>query len=227
MIGVMLSITRSSLSILAQMVFVAINAIGLLFGVIYNSKTPELYDNNAHHKIGWIATILVCTQVVTSLIRAYGRQAEGRRSLTPLVSKYQHKEDAHTAEQYRYSRDSGQGTEPSSPRTSSPTSCSPPLEHDHDAEFERFGSHAEAEGAEDEKNGLLGNNVVDRFLNRQVKNVVSPRVMRITGAIHNVLDRTTMILGFVLFTTGFVTYGGHFVSQAAQSQIRECGSDEN
>ena len=30
--------------------------IALLLGLVYNHKTPELYDNNVHSKIGWVIT---------------------------------------------------------------------------------------------------------------------------------------------------------------------------
>ena len=215
----MLSIARSGFSNLAQVVFLAMNAIGLLFGAIYNSQTPDLYGNNAHHKIGWIATWIVCAQAIVGLVRAYGRQAEGRTSSPPSISKYQ---DAHLAEQYRYSRDSGQGTEPSSPRTSSPTSHSPSLQHDveHETGFERFSPHhSESNDAEEEKHGLLGNNAVDRFLTHKLRNAIPSPVMRIMGIIHSIVDRTIMFLGFIALTTGIVTYGGHFVSDKTAPKV--------
>ena len=220
MIGVMLSMARSKLSSLAQLVFLAVNAVGLLFGAMYNSKTPDLYENNAHHKIGWIATWIVCAQAVIGLIRAYDRQVDRQESFPTSISKYQRIEDVNSAEQYRYSRDSGQGTEPSSPRTPSPTLHSSPSQQEleHDAGSERFGphrievDHTEADDAEEEKHGLLGNNGVDRFLTRKLRNFVPSRVLHILGVVHSIIDRIVIILGFILLTTGIVTYGGHFVS---------------
>lgn len=52
----MLSIARSRLVLPSQLAFLAINALALVLGVIYNHQTPDLYSNNAHSKIGWIIT---------------------------------------------------------------------------------------------------------------------------------------------------------------------------
>ncbi|RAL61993.1 hypothetical protein DID88_002482 [Monilinia fructigena] len=49
-ICVMLSISRSRLSLPTQFVFLALNGGGLFCSVIYNAATPDLYPNNAHHK---------------------------------------------------------------------------------------------------------------------------------------------------------------------------------
>ncbi|KAI5289930.1 hypothetical protein KEM54_002853, partial [Ascosphaera aggregata] len=55
-IGVMLSIAKSKHTLPVQFIFLVFNAFGVLLSVIYNASTPDLYENNAHHKMGWIAT---------------------------------------------------------------------------------------------------------------------------------------------------------------------------
>lgn len=52
----MLSLARSRYRLTAQLVFLAVNGGGVLLGTVYNANTPDLYPNNAHHKLGWIVT---------------------------------------------------------------------------------------------------------------------------------------------------------------------------
>ncbi|GAM42685.1 hypothetical protein TCE0_044r16897 [Talaromyces pinophilus] len=94
-IAVMLSIAHSRYTVPVQLVFLIINAIALLFGIIYNTSTPDLYENNAHHKVGWIATWV---------IPDYARVDFSTRNMTDHQRLYS------PLNEYRWSGDSGQGT---------------------------------------------------------------------------------------------------------------------
>lgn len=205
----MLSIARSRLAILSQFLFMAVNVAGLLFGIIYNSQTPDLYENNAHHKIGWIATCVIGTQIVLSLIFAYAGRGQ---SESPAVS-YEHAaflpvatEDHENMypsgpmHEYRWSRDSGQGTEPSS-SIHSPGS---PVEQ----EFDGFEKPGEPMPPHDSPRPWLPSAFMDRFLSKRVPGMVSSRVLRIFNSIYNVIDRIILPFGFIAIATGAVTYGG-------------------
>lgn len=54
--SVMLSIGRSRLTLPMQAAFPFTNTFGILVSIIYNHKTPDMYENNSHHKIGWAIT---------------------------------------------------------------------------------------------------------------------------------------------------------------------------
>ena len=130
----MFSLARSRLTLALQFVFLAVNALGVLLGTIYNASTPDLYPNNAHHKIGWVATWVVCAQLLVGLVgRVAGafnnrsrRSAvpKGRRTLDErgafipvsagAMAEHALRFPASTgsAGPYRLSNDSGQGTEP-------------------------------------------------------------------------------------------------------------------
>lgn len=205
--AVMLSISRSRFSTPAQLVFLIMNGIGLLFGSIYNTNTPDLYENNAHHKVGWLVTWILSAQALVGLLRAYAQQDKRRDEVKE--AHYERMQEPHTTDPYRYSRDSGQGTEPNSPRTASYAS-SGDLEQEAGPELIR--ADPEPEDSEDEEQGLLGNNAVDRFLSRKLGLVASSHVMQFAGMIYVLVDRTTLPLGFITLATGFVTYGGFFVS---------------
>lgn len=76
----MFSLARSRYTLALQLAFLTVNALGLIVGVIYNSSTPDLYPNNAHHKMGWMATAVVLVQTFVGLIGHVARLAYGSRN---------------------------------------------------------------------------------------------------------------------------------------------------
>ena len=204
----MLSIARSRLAIPTQILFLGFNGTGLLLGTIYNTKTPDLYERNLHHKFGWTVTWIVIVQLFLSMVR---RSAQGymRARSAPLAhyEKLSHYEDEGL---YRYSQEDGQGTEPSSPRSSSQSTL-----HE-----ESFGLADEDEGdllkPEHEQQSLKESGFYThraRFWSYLMSWITTRHVMRIIESTHFAIERTILILGFVSLTSGLVTYGGVFVSK--------------
>ncbi len=151
----MLSLARSRYTLPAQLVFLSANGGGVLFSAIYNASTPDLYPNNAHHKVGWIATWVVSAQVVIGLLARVAGALKGkdsssgngvssseRRAFIPVSMQalaehssmrahQQRHEHGHSGASYRLSNDSGQGTEPNTESLRS-NSISTLGEHDAD-----------------------------------------------------------------------------------------------
>ena len=216
----MLSIARSRLALPSQFLFLVVNGFGLLLGIVYNSQTPDLYENNAHHKIGWIAMWVIGAQVVLSLIFAYAGHGESKPS--PRVDSYEgaaflpistdeHEHDCHhiypsgPIHEHRWSRDSGQGSEPpSSIHSTSSQSCESPADYGGyekpDEELPTRPSHS--------SRGWFLSTFVDRYLSRRVPGMVSNRVLRVFNGIYNVVDRIILPFGFIAIATGAVAYGG-------------------
>ncbi|KAI9827650.1 MAG: hypothetical protein M1819_006939 [Sarea resinae] len=217
----MLSIARSRLTLLVQFVFLVVNAFGILTGVIYNSKTPDLYPNNAHHKLGWIVTWVVSAQALMGLLHIYaGRStkhsvAEDERAAfipvsTEAMAEHQRSNGRQSFHDYRYSRDSGQGTE----RASSFGSSSPAEEHE-DLQLPEIHPRyslaiAGEDDIEEEKRGFLRNTAIDSFLSRKVPGLLSTRLWRILGFVYDVIDRIIIPFGFITLTAGIVTFAGIF-----------------
>lgn len=205
----MLSIARSRLALSTQLAFLSVNAIGLVVGTIYNAQTPDFYENNAHHKLGWLVTWITLVQAITSLLRSYVLSHDGMRRETAGSGavRYQRVKNLRTAEQHRYSRDSGHGTEPNSPRTSSSAS-------EQAYEEERlYGSSAHRDTEpedEQEKHGLLGDNAANCILAPKLSWIAQSRGMRYLDLLYGFTDRMMLILSFMAITTGGVTYGGFF-----------------
>ncbi|KAL1849801.1 hypothetical protein Plec18170_007322 [Paecilomyces lecythidis] len=213
--AVLLSTARSRLAIPLQFLFLMFNALGLLFGIIYNNQTPDLYENNAHHKIGWIVTWVICTQVTLALIFAYAGRGESKKSqsrsfdratfLPVATDEHEYPQPPGTLHENYWSRESSQGTEPSS----SFRSCSSPS-FESQAEYDGFEKPEELYPKPSGLSGWFYSSIVDRLPLKRMTGILSNRVLRIFSNVYTVIDRIILPFGSVAITTGAVTYGGIF-----------------
>lgn len=224
-----MSITRSRLALLSYLVFLITNGIGVLLSLTYNASTPDLYENNAHHKIGWIATWIMVAQVAMGVLLTFSQHNRGSSgsqeeraaflpvSVEAMAHHHQQAENIQTMNIYQWHRDSGQGTERASSSLNS--LCASSAEECRDAGFERpIKPEANNEAEYDDLSRFswtgrffrpIG---VERFLNNHIPNLLSHRVLAVLGVIYSIIDRLVLILGFVAISTGAVTYGGIMVS---------------
>lgn len=226
----MLSIARSRYTLPTQFVFIATNAIGVLFSTIYNTNTPDLYPNNAHHKLGWLVTWVLSVQVVVGLLgRVAGAlkkdggdaasDAAERQSFIPVshakMDEHQRLHGARYSPIGRYSNDSGHGTEPNTESlrshsfSSSPEPLASPTGESH--------AHKEFAQDDDDLEGDLHSaprsGGIVRKLVTKVGNKISSRVWKVLIFGYNFVDRTSLILGFITLATGIITLGRFFVSR--------------
>ncbi|KAJ6162723.1 hypothetical protein N7497_002702 [Penicillium chrysogenum] len=210
-VAVMLSIARSWLALPSQFLFLGFNAFGVLLGVIYNNQTPDLYENNAHHKIGWIATCVVSAQVVLALLFAYAGRGKSNApsyehaTFLPVATD----DDTEHAclngamRERRWSRDSGQGTDSNSSSIRSPgSSCGSPTEYD------GFEKPEELPAKVTVQSSWIRHTAVGRFLSKTLPGLMPSRVLRVLNVVYNVVDRVILPFGFTAIATGAVTYGG-------------------
>ena len=207
----MLSITRSYLANLAQLSFLGLNAIGLVLGTIYSNKTPDLYANNSHSKIGWISACVAVIQTIMVLMSSFGDLDEEKRNPASISvgNLAQQNHSARFRDSPRYSQELGQCDDPVSSRDNSisgTTDCEEDFSH-------RMQDREDAEWDIDitEKRSLLGNTAVSRVLSR-IPLKVSQKAMRLIVLARGLIDYTILLLGFLAITTGIVVYGGVFVS---------------
>ncbi|RMZ82261.1 hypothetical protein DV738_g1905, partial [Chaetothyriales sp. CBS 135597] len=179
-IGVIFSIARSRHALPVQLVFLALNGIGVIAGTVYNVGTPDLYEKNAHHSIGWVATWVATAQVVMSLLFLYtGRTKSGQAKVSETASYLPisteniaslNESPVSPYHDYRWSGESGHHTDRSfSGTTQNSRDLSP---------------------ADDS----------DRL----------PKEEPATEILYEIVDRTILVLGFIAITTGVVTYTGIF-----------------
>jgi hypothetical protein len=219
----MFSISRSKLAFPTQVVFLVLNGLGVVSGTIYNVRTEDLYKNNAHHKIGWVATWTMTAQVAMSLIFVHSGRLRVRpisqgeqAAVLPISVEATARHNMRPYSDYRWSGDSGQGTERSSMHNSRDISPTDPGGRD------GLGPYSKPEAALDEeddelesrsnRHGFIRNHIVDKCLSRRLPSMFSSRLLKTFEVLHDATDRTILILGFIAFTTGGVTYAGIFVS---------------
>ena len=220
--GVMLSIARSRLALVVQLSFLFLHSIALLLGTIYTRNTPQFYPNNSHNKVGWVVTCIVVVQCIMGVIklavsigRARDRTSDNQAAFLPTtiqaLEHHQHEQSATSPESHRYSQDSGHCTasEPSRSQSISSTATFAPeeqqklLEYDADRE-DGMGPHTW------EQSGLLFHPRVVGVAN-SLTAILPNRTMRVINAVHNVIDRTILLMGFIAFVSGAAVYGGVFV----------------
>jgi hypothetical protein len=213
----MFSLARSRFTLSAQFVFLASNSLGVLLGVVYNTQTPDLYPGNAHHKIGWVVTWVVCAQVLVSAVGHIAGALRGNRSnessreahrFLPLQSpeaEFPFYSCYHDDSPYRTSDNTRQGTEPNSPSLQSDSvstlngTGSPPQqpskEYDDDQDLEEL---------------PLSSPAPQGTLARHVSKVAASRVWRYLDIGRKVVDRIILPFGSIALATGIVTFGRFF-----------------
>ena len=234
----MLSIARSRYTLPSQFVFLAINAAGLVAGVTYNASTPDLYPNNAHHKLGWVVTWAVSAQLLIGLA---GRVAgvmrggaagagtgalnkEERQGFIPVSTEAV----AEHENRHRQSNDSGSGSSaggrPDSLRSDSLSTMvgqeSPSTEHAPHRTVRFEDVHVDADDDDDLDDLDFGKErMATRLVFPRANSVIAKVVGKISSRAWNFLmfgyvlvERTILILGYVTLCTGIITWARFFVS---------------
>ena len=228
----MLSIARSRLALAVQLSFLAFHSIALLLGTIYTYNTPQLYENNSHNKVGWIVTWVVVVQCVTGiakLVASIGKrpdpaseeeeekeQEQEQAACLPMTAQalehHQQMQQKASPDPYRYSADSGHFSASAPSRSQSLSSTATFTQEEQQKLQEYEAEHDEdLEQHDPEKRGLLGGPNVERVANGLAA-ILSRRALRVIEGVHDVIDRTILLMGFVAFVTGAAVYGGVFVS---------------
>lgn len=228
-----LNVAKSRWAIPTQITFQIINVFGLLTGIIYNGKTPDLYPNNVHGSIGWVASLSAAAWMILSLTSLYTRsfnrssghkrtRSLGQPITAALMAQYRRvTASSPKPEDRRWSGDSGQGTERNSASLydhsrSSSLQSDIQLDDENDAskEYGAEDDDVDSDATGREQRGLLrGMPGADRFLTRNVRKVTGFRGATFAISVATVvLDRMILILGFFGVTSGAVVYAGIFVS---------------
>ncbi|RAK98751.1 Ytp1 family protein [Aspergillus ibericus CBS 121593] len=202
--GVMLSVAHSRLALPTQLLFLIVNAFGMLLGIIYNHQTPDLYPNNAHHNIGWIASSVACAQVIMSLIFTYTGRGEANVTASERATFIPVSRDSHPRSAFHSC--TGQDTDrdsihsgPSSATCDSPSADSVDFDKPED---DLHGGKPAGSGR------WFRITFVDCFLANRVPEMMSRRILGILNVVYMVVDRIILPFGFVAIATGGATYGG-------------------
>lgn len=214
----MLSVAQSRLAPITRVSFLVVNGVGILLARIYNSKTPELYEKNSHHVMGWAVSWIVFMQCIVGVVRAFttaeknhSYRLEEQAALIPVSAhamEHQAEYLSQRPEQYRYSHDSGHGTEPESSRSHSISSLQSREEKPLDSDI-ADNTHPVTEYHEKPRSIFTA---VNNFFLSHIPGLLSIRVRRTLDYFNETVDWLILPLGFVTIVSGVVVYGGVFVS---------------
>ena len=220
--GIVLSIAASRLALIVQLAFLGVHGAGLLLSAVYNGRVPNLYSNNAHHRLGWIVTWVMIVHFVMLLVKLVVKVGKLRdqgsfQEQSPLfpatvlyVEQDHHCLGVESSDPYRFSGDSGHYTASEGSRSHSVSSSD-----GHTAGEERIhdyeAAHASLQTAFVEKPGVLGYPKVQRLAIRLTA-IVSTKTLRVLQTLLNLINRMILLLAFVTIISGMVVYGGVFVS---------------
>ena len=214
----MLNVARSRLALPAQLSFLMLHSIGLLMGTVYSSKAPDLYENNAHNKIGWIVTWIVVAQYIIGLVKSAAIvkdpqdiDAEEKTAFLPISTEAlaQQQEATYSLDEYRYSRDSGHFTASEASRSQSISSVQDHEVEEHQKLLKHQTPHADTDPEYTEKQDLLSNTKAQRIAS-------TTRALNVT---YDAIDCVSLLLGFAAIVSGAVVYGGVFVSSDQYSTL--------
>ncbi|KAI1147354.1 hypothetical protein F4825DRAFT_437586 [Nemania diffusa] len=222
--AVMLSIARSRYTLAAQFLFLLTNVIGLTVGIVYNANTPDLYPNNAHHKLGWLVTWVIGAQVLVGLVGRVagtirrsshqGRGKEEEQSFIPVsieaMAEHHRMHQDMFSSQYRESNDSGQGTERN---TESLRSASLSTMIGHESPIELSDRRRQYEDDEEDlpfKPAEMQSSSASQALLAKLTTKISDKAWNIIMFGYGFVDRTILILGYITLCTGLITYARFF-----------------
>lgn len=220
-IAVFISTAKSRLAVRAQLIFVAVNARGISASVVYDAKTPDLYPNNSHHKIGWAVTWIAVIWILLGLLSLRNRPKRssslpnGTHAIsTQAMDQYEQMNECHVQHAYRWSHDSGHGTEHNSPASGSRTHSSESIKFkpEQPMRTESDDHDSDNESSDLEGHPFLRNPAVNRFVTGHISRLWSARLGKTVDITHVVLERFQLLLAFLAITTGFVTWSGIFGS---------------
>ncbi|RYP73435.1 hypothetical protein DL771_003607 [Monosporascus sp. 5C6A] len=224
--AVMFSIARSRYTLPTQFAFLATNAIGVAIGVVYNANTPDLYPNNAHHKLGWLVTWVVSAQVLVGLAgrvagvmgrNAGGFSKEERQGFIPVstaaMAEHHRMNDALYSSAHRRSDDSAHGTEPRSDSLSTMVGLESPMErNEHRVHFE------DDDDLDFEKADMMPSKLSNSTIGKLAGKISSRAWVFLTFG-YNFVERTILIIGSITLCTGIVTYARFFEGHAIFSGL--------
>ena len=220
----MLNAARSRLAVPVQLGFLGMNGVALVLTAIYTNKTPDLYENNSHHKLGWIITWVVVAQSLMAVFKLYAGcspsisgcgQAHAVASIpisAEAMAQHHRLQKTDVQGQGGYSDDSGQGTATETPRNSSmsgTTDCGNESQHD---VYNPQDTDSEVDLTE--KRSLLGNSAINLVLPTSMPNRFLRKGMMALNVTYQIINYVILLIGFFAITTGVVVYGGMFVSLA-------------
>lgn len=218
----MLSLARSRRTHYVRLGFTATNVIGVLFGVSYKSKTPDLYPGSAHTSVGWIITGIAAAQIshllISSVTKLFNRVAGRSESKSNGYTLPPMRESLNSPQDFDgpsgLSRQASFDIEATrvgmEDRDTSPDSRlyqQDPHESEFTSDDDTFDGKSDSSQALRHDPSAANSKIFSK--------AIMSRMRRLVPLLYDVIDRTILVVAFVAFCTGIATFWGLFVSSVA------------
>lgn len=172
-----------------------------------------------HNPLGWALSVIMLLQCVIGAVQMYASVGVSEKSASeeetqafiPIsveaMVQHQAMHGRNERDQFRFSRDSGQGTEPEFS-----SSCSVASLEGEPRKVEEDTQSANGSGRSDDRSRS-----VFRWMLRGKSRMRSSRMLRIVTRLSDLIDYAILPLGFVAIISGLVIYGGVFVRASPSS----------
>lgn len=213
----MLSLAKSHRTNLVRAAVMGANAAGLLFGVWYKGKTPDLYPGSVHSIVGWIATGFIAAQSSRILgkplvwLSAHLKGANSRAIRVTAGSlslgTILHNDEGSLALLEERASDA----EAAAPRSRNWSPSSPLRTSQEPSHESGFASGDETFCCDTDSltGGDQGSLPYKSRRTSRRRHFWESGFLRV---FHDVLDRTSWLIAFVALCTGIATFWGLFVS---------------
>jgi hypothetical protein len=201
----MLNIAKSNLRYPSQIAFLGLHGVGTIFGLAYNSRTPDLYPKASHNGLGRALSVLVIAHFIIGVVKDFiGRTSDlgTKDERAPFIAEATGRM---TMEEEHNTHASNQPSTSSSSRAASPYPELSESSIENDSET-LFDVHLHY------KSRLKHGYDEPMTWSRRWANVSGSNLLvRILDLWFGIVDRGLLILGFVAICTGIVTMAGIFV----------------
>ncbi|KFY92301.1 hypothetical protein V498_05053 [Pseudogymnoascus sp. VKM F-4517 (FW-2822)] len=194
----------SNLRYPSHIAFLSLHSIGTIFGLAYNSRTPDLYPKALHDSLGWALSALIFAHFVIGIVRDFIGKASAsgtKDERAPFIAEAARRM---TSEEERNMEASNQPRRSSSSRAASPYPelSESSIETDSETIFDvHLHYNSRLEHRYDEP----------MTWSRRWANVSGSNLLvRILDLWYVIVDRGLLVLGFVAICTGIVTMAGIF-----------------
>jgi hypothetical protein len=195
----MLNIASSNLRYPFHVAYLGLHGIGIILGLAYKSKTPDLYPGSSHTKLGWVLTVMIIAHFVVGVLRSFTKHGkpDAEHELTPFISS----ESLEGGDP-----DSDHPHQISSPRNMSPGSLRSECPTEDTDSATLLEVHLPY-------NSRLDSRFHERISwSRRWLNISEPHLfIQLVDIGYDFVLRFFLILGFVTICTGIVTFAGIFV----------------
>ncbi|KAL6247676.1 hypothetical protein RBB50_005024 [Rhinocladiella similis] len=202
-----LHIARSNFTSPARILLFGLHALGTVFGLAYDSRTPDLYPNSSHHSLAWTLSAIAILESILSIMRRISRSSSIKAAFgsnhdrQPLISSSSLFQDSGDSLDDDQIHSTNRTYLPSSRETRTNRTNTVKPDFNARRSFSLFPPHFASNGSQKRPFS---------WSKGWSKKISAGRFVPIAAFTSSLFLMTMIILAFVTFCTGVVTMAGIF-----------------